>query len=364
MNPTPRTFVLAAAAAAGLLLTHGISSAQLPPAEVESVSCISPTGEMQPIADWQEVQAEIAGLHLQFSKAMYDPPGDTEERDVENLQAYRLLAAGPTGALETESCDYEWGDEEVVEILDAIYDPATLSVRLEIDLGPVGDVEEGQYRLLVCDLSVDDEERLLLDGDQDGVPGGGVVISFRVERRSKFTNGYFDNGVDSWTPEIGVPEDWALDPNDADESWTSHSAALANLTGLPAAAVGQCVGVESWERLLFRSKVLTLGDPEQEGAVLHQCSFYEQPGCVGTEIGQELGLFNVEGAAEEWQQLENPVIVPTGALSAYCSLAVEPDEEAFEVLLDELELVPSPNFREDFEIGHLGRWTTFFPIPE
>lgn len=355
---------LVAGALAAVALCPGMAEGQSQAAQVAAVNCLGSHGEVDPMTDWQEVRMEMVGLEVVFNKGMYDPTGSTEIGDVENKHAYRLLSAGAVNSLETESCDYPWGDEEEIEISSVEYDPVRLSARVNFAIGAPGDTEEGQYRLLICDDMIDDQDRLRLDGDHDGTPGGGVVISYRIERRNKFVNGYFDTGVEGWTPVVGIPEDWSADPADADDALSSHSAALANLTALPAVAVGQCVGFESWERVYFRSKVLPQGSPDLEGAILHECTFFDNGDCTGATIDQAIGLFNVDGWSEDWLQLENAVVVPQGTRSAACFFSVIPDDDPFEVLVDEIELVPIPSFRDDFEGGHLGRWGTFFPIPE
>lgn len=332
------------------------------PPDLASVYCLDEAGHVDWVPDGVEIRIRPVGFQLDFSESLAAPDG-TLPTSVTSTLSYRLLSAGPDAGLDTESCDEPDVDEDEVPILQVLPVDED-SVALMIDFGPVPDYEQGQYRLLVCDGALRDRAGNALDGDLDGEPGGTSVFTFRVERRNRFVNGYFDNGIEGWIAAVGASQDWTFASNqDADWAESSGSGQLANLTGQPVVAVGQCLGIADWERFLFLSKIATL--PGSDDVIINQsCEFFPKANCDGEILGQTAADLVAVDADESWVQLTSPVVPPSGAGSMRCVLAVTPEPDYPVVAIDELEMVPMPMLADDFEQGHMGRWSSVVPMPE
>lgn len=129
------------------------------------------------LTEGEKTSASITQLQITFSKAMFDPSGDTDSNDITNSVNYRLLVPGLNGFFETTSCGSVQSDDGVTTIDSASYDSTLFRVALSINNNQP--LPANRYRLLVC-ASLQDHIGLALDGNQDGTSSDNFALNFMV----------------------------------------------------------------------------------------------------------------------------------------------------------------------------------------
>ena len=130
------------------------------PPTVLKVNSFRPTADQQITPGEIITNLPITQLWVHFSEPMYNPSGDLlYPRDVTNPNAYRLTVSG-----------------QPVTVNLVVYDAANRAAKLLLNGGKA--LESGVYTLEILDGWLDDSQRNLFDGDDDGIPGGAYSLNF------------------------------------------------------------------------------------------------------------------------------------------------------------------------------------------
>lgn len=133
-----------------------------------------------------------------FSENVYDPSGDTDDRDVTYLDNYLLVEDGVNGVFDTTSC--EGGleiDDTQITVTSVTYNAGLFTVTVNLDSA----VPNGSYRLFVCgttsinDLALNELNNGLTDYTFDFVVGTAVVTVPPVTASSLPDTGFAPNRI-------------------------------------------------------------------------------------------------------------------------------------------------------------------------
>ena len=295
-------------------------------------------------------------LLVRFSERMLDPGSENCHGDVENPAAYRILAAGADGVVETPVCgDSTVGDDVAIAVSEVVYRDETSAAALRIAgsraLGP------GLHRLDVCsDGGMRDLSGRALDGDGDGRAGGDFALELRVASENLLANPAFDQDLGGW--QLASPTGSSWDAADADDAFSSGSLRFVDPGSVATPGVVQCVDLPTGEHdRFFRvrgARRIDAGQAEVRIDVL----FRAGSGCSGAE----LGTATLEGPASgptggAWSSFGGPVTPPDGAASAWVWFLLPPVGGGLEAGLDSLVFESlQALFADGFESGDTSAW--------
>lgn len=135
-----------------------------------------------------------------FSENVYDPAGDTDDRDVTYLDNYLLVEDGANGVFDTTSC--EGGleiDDTQITIISVTYNAGLFTATINLNDA----VPNGSYRLFVCgttsinDLALNELNNGLTDYTFDFIVGTAVVTVPPVTASSLPDTGFAPNRITS-----------------------------------------------------------------------------------------------------------------------------------------------------------------------
>jgi uncharacterized repeat protein (TIGR01451 family) len=330
------------------------------PPTVTNVDTTAPTpgGSLE---ECETANVEVSAIHVTFSEAMYDPPGDTATGDVTNPASYQLVRPGADLEFDTAMCGGAAGDDVAVPLAAGSVTYASGTDTATIALG--APLPDSLYRLFACG-TLRDPAGNQLDGVPGVPPGDDFVRGFRVDAHNLFANGHFDCDLGGWV--VSPPGTFVHDTADADGSPESGSA-LADVTALPAqmpdAALGQCVGVSGGAQLDMsaRYRVTVLQSPDRVSVSL-RCQFFGSASCTSPLPGPpRVNSIVVIGPGTTWHPLALTAPAPAGAHSALCTLEFDTHPGVtFEGAFDRALLIGPGGglFSDGFESGDATVWST------
>lgn len=137
--------------AAGDAFTRAFSVVDETPPTVLNVNTV-PANPDNVLASEEEVTEAVTALLIRFSEPLYDPPGDSDPRDVTNPANYRVYRAHYIGDLSSIACSLTTHDGFDMVPIDAVsYDAVTRTAALALNGGRP--LRDDTYELLVCGSS-------------------------------------------------------------------------------------------------------------------------------------------------------------------------------------------------------------------
>ena len=298
-----------------------------------------------PISDCSEVRSDTAALVVTFSEDMADPAGSTRSNDVTNPDNYRLFAAGPDQDLGPSTCSSPVGDDVLRPIGVVSFDPANRQATLAF----TPNLGDGLHRVVVCEGVTD------LAGN---VLSAEATVTFRQTARNALENGQVDCDLDGWSLASAQPDEIAYSTEDVDGALLSGSIQVTNLSGT-SFSVGQCVDADV-PRYRIGSRVRLDGAPDVQVEWAARCTFFDQPGCTGTNLGTQSDSVVLQETAGAWQPL-TATFDADGTASGLCSFDLSlVAGTAFDAFLDALTF-PGDIFGNGFESGDTTPWSMTIP---
>lgn len=120
----------------------------------------------------------VGYLEIYFTKPMFNPPGDNGANDVTNYHNYLVIENGVDDVFQTATCGNPLGDDRLASNVPELTYSSGIN-RLVLPLNNRTAIPVGAYRLIVCD-TLRGLDGAVLDGDEDGQPGGDYLVNFRV----------------------------------------------------------------------------------------------------------------------------------------------------------------------------------------
>ncbi len=320
------------------------------------------------LPDGASTVAAITQIHLDFSRAMWDPPGDSDPGDVTRPGNYLLFTAGADGVFDTTGCAGGVDPADVAVAVDTVsYLPASDTAALWVGGGVP--LAADAYRMVLCD-SLRDEVGNALDGDGDGDgdaggdAGGELTHAFAVEATDLLLNPNFDLELEPWLligPDVVVPE-IAHDAGDADGAVTSGSALISDLVGQEEVfALAQCLTLDADELLALRGRVRVevLGDVDP--TFFGKVDFFELDACTGVTLASVTAGGTEPDSGELWLPLSLESERPARAVSALVTFGAfaGAEDSGFRVAFDNLFFGrQTVIFADGFESGDTTAWSS------
>ena len=307
------------------------------------------------VEDCANVRREVAGVAITF---------DEPVQNADEIDRYRMVAAGPDADVSTDVCGEASGDDLhlVISGVTSDLDPATPTYTLELEeVAP-----SGWLRVIVCE-TVEDLGGLALDGDGDGTGGDPMLRTFRVDSGNLLVNGDFDRCPVTLAPwiDMATPPDAILpsEPEDVDASTLSGSARILSATA-DSAGLAQCVDLP--QGVAKREMAFALeGRLDAFGAATATltalCELFDTPSCAGSPTTASAMRAPLPDLAGAWTRFVVRFEPPPTSASALCSVAVTPTlpgEPGFDAYLDRLSLREVSVFADGFESGDTSAWSS------
>jgi hypothetical protein len=276
---------------------------------------VADTGDGE-LAAGEATTAAITQLAVIFDEEVRDPGGDGGADDVTNPANYLLFGPGADGTYETVDCaagvvasDTAMGIDEV------IYDAGENTAYLKIAAGTP--LARGRYRLHACGTtSILDPAGNELDGDADGSGGDDFARSWSVTVDQLLANPNFDVDFASWAGTTPGSSTYGRSTDDAAEAPTSGSAEVVNVDGAgDFELAADCVELGSETGLFLNGNLRVADGVGADPGSWLQLSFYDDAGCTGTLVAQELPAITTGETAGAWPRLQGWADVPAGAVS-------------------------------------------------
>lgn len=319
-------------------------------AAVESVGSVPDTGDGV-LAGGEELLGGTTQLLVRWSDAMADPAGDSDPEDVTNPANYRLVGAGPDGAIVTGVCAPLAGDDVEWPFTAAEYDALNESSALRF-AGSLA-LPAQLYRFAICDSLEDDA----------GNPVAASSIDFRILGSDLLAQPNFDDDLAGWTVSDPFPGSLQWSPDDAGGEASSGSAEIVTANGAGAVwSLSQCVAVDAprWlGRLRTRSASSTPDQPE----VSVRVEWFSGADCGGAGLGAAAAPPVTGDTGDEWIESVHDGGVPPGATSARVAAVVTGGTApSFTVAVDDLfHGNPFTIFVDGFETGTTEWWSATVP---
>ncbi len=286
------------------------------------------------LSNCETVNHAVTGATIAFSEAL-------NATDANTAANYRLVRAASTAAFSTTSCSSPAGSDTVVP-LTASYDGGTHVTTLAF-----GDaVPDGVYRLLACGS--------LRDLANNGLSGGDLVRTFRIDARNWLLSGHFDSY--DLVACTGAP--WASATPGAltlmgipDAGGSPISGSAHNTSTTSAIELSQCAVVPAGQTsAVMKTAIRVDGAAGTLVSVTPTCSFYGQAACAGSVISSASTPSVIGPTALGFLRVDATVDVPPGTLSASCSYSVSKVSGAgYNAYLDQLFLGTDVLFKDGFE---------------